>query len=465
MNGSNQLKAPRPGGVGELLALALPIIISTACDGIMVFTDRLMLSRLGPDSMNAAMSGGISIQVAMFFFIGLTGYSTALAAQYFGAGQKRNSSAAGFQAFLVALVSVPVVLLWVFPARLISARLGIPESQLVLQSQYMTILAFGSILGMLRHVVSCYFSGIGKPKIVMAATLSALTVNVAAGYTLIFGKFGLPQLGIRGAAIGAVCGWGVAAAILLCAYFGRSNREEFRSRETLRFDEDIMKKLLRFGYPAGLELFLNFLSFSAVIQMFQSLGTYVATATTILFNWDLIAFIPLLGIEISVTSLVGRHMGAGKTGIAERTVWSAVKTGMVYSAITFVLFAAVPGALVAVFRPDVPTQSYTDAVPLASSMIRLASLYVLAEAMMCAFVGALRGAGDTFFTMAWSVSAHWLFFIVLWLMFRVFHFAPLAGWGAVIGIFLCFCALLYLRFRSGRWTKISVIGKLEEEAE
>ena len=463
MTGSDLRKSPLPGGVRELLTLALPIIISTACDGIMIFTDRLMLSRLGSDAMNAAMSGGVSIQVAVFFFIGLTGYSTALAAHYFGAGQKRNSSATAFQAFLIALVAVPVVMLWLAPANFISVKLGIPEAQRALQSQYMFILAAGTIFGLVRHVMSCYFSGIGKPKIVMIATLTALTVNVALGYTLIYGKFGFPQLGIKGAAIGAVCGWTAAAVILVTAYFRRANREEFSSSRTLHFDWSIMKKLLTFGYPAGLEMFFNFLAFSAVIQIFQSIGSHVATATTITFNWDLIAFIPLLGIEISVTSLVGRYMGAKDPVTAEKTVYSAIKAGTVYSLITFVLFAAIPGVLVSVFAPDAQSAVFEQARPLAASMIRLAALYVIAEAMMSALVGALRGAGDTFFTMVWSVSAHWLFAITAFVMFKVFHLDPLTGWITTIGIFLFFIVLLYLRFKSGHWTRIDVLGRISRE--
>ena len=81
-----------PGGIRELLILALPMIISTASDGIMTFTDRLFLARVGSEQMNAAMGGGVAVQMLMFFFIGLTGYSTALVAQYYGANENSNSS-------------------------------------------------------------------------------------------------------------------------------------------------------------------------------------------------------------------------------------------------------------------------------------------------------------------------------------------------------------------------------------
>ena len=78
----------------ELLAIALPMVISQTCDTIMMFTDRLFLSRLGPEQMNASMAGGLTCFVMMTFFLGLTGYSTALVAQYLGAGRKDRCATA-----------------------------------------------------------------------------------------------------------------------------------------------------------------------------------------------------------------------------------------------------------------------------------------------------------------------------------------------------------------------------------
>ncbi len=69
------MKSPhREGGVGELLAIALPMVVSSACETLMMFVDRLFLSRLGPEYMNAAMGGGMTCFMFMTFFVGLTGY-------------------------------------------------------------------------------------------------------------------------------------------------------------------------------------------------------------------------------------------------------------------------------------------------------------------------------------------------------------------------------------------------------
>lgn len=291
----------------------------------------------------------------------------------------------------------------------------------------------------------------------MSATIVALIVNVILDYILIFGKFGMPAMSVRGAAIATVSGAFSAIVVLTFAYFSKQNRTEFSILKSFTFDWKIMKKLLYFGYPAGLEMFLNFLAFSVMIFLFHAKGDTVATATTIMFNWDLVSFIPLLGIEIAVTSLVGRYMGAEQPLVARHAAISGIKTGIFYSVVILGLFVFIPETLVRVFHPETFSQVFEDAVPIAVNMIRIAALYVLVEAMFVGLVGALRGAGDTHFTMIASVVAHWSFVPLLWLSLNVFNFSIEFSWFLIVLFFLIFSGVLYHRFRSGKWMKIKVI--------
>lgn len=145
----------------------------------------------------------------------------------------------------------------------------------------------------------------------MMATITALVMNVGLGYLLIFGKLGMPEMRIEGAAVASIASSIAAVTVLVLSYFKKSHRREFGVMNSFHYDRIVMKKLLLFGYPAGIELFLYFLAFTLMIYIFQSQGDIVATASSIMFNWDMAAFVPLLGIEIAVSSLVGRYMGAG----------------------------------------------------------------------------------------------------------------------------------------------------------
>ncbi|MCP4456115.1 MAG: MATE family efflux transporter [Planctomycetes bacterium] len=450
--------AHAPGGIRELLVIALPMVVSHACDTVMVFTDRLFLSRLGAVHMNASMAGGLSCFMAITFFIGLTGYTTALVAQNLGGRRKNQCAKATAQAFIISLIAYPVILLTRPLIHLGFAKSGIPSDQLTLQTSYFNILIYGTIFTLFRTCLSSFFSGIGRTRIVMISALTAMVVNIGMNYVLIFGKLGLPALGIRGAAYGTIAGSVFGLMVLVAVYFGPAIKQEFQVIQAIRFDRRMMAKLLKFGYPAGVEMFLNLVAFTGLILGFHAHSPVTATAVTIMFNWDMVAFVPLIGIEISVMSLVGRYMGAQQPDIARRATLSGLKSGWAYSACILVLFVFLPEQLVALFEPQQADAVFAEAMPMAVRMIRIASLYVMIDAVILVFSGALRGAGDTLWAMCVSVGLHWLLVAILAVLLYGLKLSPETTWLALVGIFLTFSSLFYLRYRSGKWRHIQVLS-------
>jgi MATE family multidrug resistance protein len=129
-----------------------------------------------------------------------------------------------------------------------------------------------------------------------------------------------------------------------------------------------------------------------------------------------------------------------------------------YSLVILVLFVSLPAELVAVFEPRQADAIFSQAAPLATGMLRLAAFYVLADAVMLVFSGALRGAGDTFWAMCASVALHWLLVPVLALFLRVLALPPQAAWLALIAFLLIFSGVFYLRYRSGKWKTLAMAG-------
>ncbi len=351
------------GGMRELLAIALPMVVSQACDTIMMFTDRLFLSRLGPEEMNASMAGGLMCFVMMTFFLGLTGYSTALVAQYLGSGRKDRCATATTQAMLIALTAYPLILLARPLVHFAFAKTGISPGQLTPQIEYFDVVIYATVIGLLRNCMSSFFSGIGRTRIVMISAVTAMLVNVGMNYILIFGKLGFPALGIRGAAYATIIGGCVGLGVLLTTYLSGRTRRTFRVWHSLRFDREAMGKLLRFGYPAGIEMFLNLMAFNAMIIAFHAHSPATATAVTVMFNWDMVSFVPLIGIQIGVMSLVGRYMGAGNPDLAHRSAISGLKCGWLYSVFILMLFVFLPKHLVDVFRPEQVDAIFHEAAP------------------------------------------------------------------------------------------------------
>jgi multidrug resistance protein, MATE family len=451
------LKSRSPGGIQEMIAIAVPMVISSASETIMMFTDRLFLSRLGAEYMSAGLGGHLTAFMMTTFFMGLTGYSTALAAQYLGSGRKNQCAVVLAQALIITAIAFPVILAC-RPLGHMSFRLArIAPTQLVLQQQYFNIMIWGTVLTLARHCFSSFFSGIGRTRIVMLAAFTAMLANVAGNYALIFGHWGLPALGIAGSAYGTVFGSACGLAVLITGYLLPANRAEFGIAASLRFDRQVMSKLVRFGYPAGIEFFMNILAFNLLILLFHSRGLEAAAAVTVVLQWDMVSFVPLIGMNIGVTSLVGRYMGAGRPDIAHKATLSGLKLALTYACCTLVAFSCFPQPLVAMFRAHGDSTVFDHAQPIAVHMLRLTSIYVLADAVNLVFSGALRGAGDTLWAMTISIARHWVLVPTLAVLLFIFHVRIETAWLVLVTVILAFSSVFYFRYRSGAWKKIRVL--------
>ena len=442
----------KPGSIGLVISIALPMIISQAAETAMLFIDRLFLSSLGREHLSAAMGGGMMIFMFMTLFLGVIGYVTALAGQFYGAKSHDSCGKAGAQGLYLSFFSWPLLMCCIPLGLYLLRNAGHDPVQSELEISYFKILAFGTIFGLLRTAFSSFFSGIGKTRIVMISNLIALLVNVLANYTLIFGNFGCPAMGIEGAAIGTLIGSAVGMLIMALLYFSKETDKDYGTRN-LGFDRAVCSKLLRFGVPAGLEFFLTMAAFNFFVQLIHSYGKDAAAAVTITFNWDLVSFLPLTGVSIAMTSLVGRYIGAKSPEDARKTVKSGLKIAMSYGLVMTIIFVTMTTSLVNVFS-DGGSSEYEKVVPLAVTLLRLASIYIIADGILLTFTGALRGAGDTKWPMYVTVAIHWLMAIGCWIMAKKYHADVVTIWCVFIAFVCLMTAILALRYKSGKWQNI-----------
>lgn len=454
-----------PGGIAELWRIALPMVFSSAFDTAMMFIDRLFLARVDPLQMAACMSGGLTCFATMTFPIGIIGYVTALAAHQYGAERKTECARVTTQGLILALIAWPLVLLLAPLAASTFAWAGHAPEQIRLETKYFWICAAGSVFGLLRTALAGFFSGIGRTRPIMLANLAGLLVNSGVGYVLIFGKLGFPALGITGAGIGILCSSLAALLVLVTAYLRRENRSEFRINEAWGYDRALMGRLLKLGLPCGVELLLNLGAFTMIVSLFHSYGARVASAVTIAFNWDMVAFVPMIGLQVAVTSLVGQSLGRGDVPAAIRSAWSGLKMNVVYSGCMLLLFLTVPDLLIRIFRPDAPAADFPEIAAMARTMIMLISIYPLSDGLFLVFSGVLRGAGDTAWAMRASVLLHWSAAVNAILCTKILHLPPVTAWSILVFNFPIFGLVFWLRFRSNRWQGKTVLECGEAAAE
>jgi len=447
----------KPLNLKSLFALALPMVISQASETIMMFADRLFLSSLGRTHIAASMSGGLTTFVFFSFFTGTVGYVNAIIAQYYGAGSKNRCVETLSQGLYLSLLFYPFMLLLIYPVRYFFILAGHTQTQVALEYTYFAILMSASILAVFRSSLVGYFLGTGKTGIVMKANVTGMIINIPLNYILIFGKLGFPALGIRGAAYGTIGGSLAITLILFLAFLKEKYYREYDGTGVWKIRPDLIKRILHFGLPAGVEIFLNVFAFNIYLQLMHSYSEDVAAAVTIAFNWDMVAFIPMLGMGFATTALVGQQKGAGSISGARKAVSLSLWVSSVYALAMMMAFIFGADTLVGFFTRGLSASESAGITPLARSMVRLAAVYTLADISQLIFAGALRGAGDTKWVMYTLVSLHWVLALCSWLFIKVLHLPPIQVWI----FFICFVIVqglfLYARYRGGKWEHIQVI--------
>lgn len=433
----------------ELLRIALPMVVSQGTFALMIFTDRYFMSRIDATHMAAALGGGVAAFFSFCFFSGLLSYANALVAQYLGAGQPEKCPKVVTQGMIMLLLSAPLLILITVLVSGIFAAMGHVPEQVLLEREYYIILMLGSGITLAKVCIASYFAGIGRTHVVMVCDILSLVINVPLCYAMVFGVWGFEPMGIAGAAISTVVSSVLGLLAFLWFYFRAEHREKFQVLSSFVPDRRILRRFLRLGFPSGLELFLNVAAFNLFLLMFQGYGIVQGASATIVFNWDILAFIPMIGLNVGVISLIGRFVGARQMDRANEAMAAAFRLGLAYSATLAVIYISFRYPLVDVFAP--PTGDFSEIRELSAFMMVGLATYAMADAVILVSGGVLRGAGDTRWLMVVSVSLHWAMLVAQFLIIRIFNWDPRVSWLAFVAMILIIAVVYVMRLRGGRW--------------
>ena len=433
----------------ELARIALPMVVSQGTFAVMIFTDRYFMSQIDSVHMAAALGGGVAAFFSFCFFTGLLSYANALTAQYLGAGELEKCSKVVTQGIVITVMCSPVLVAITYFVSGIFENVGHDPVQVELEKAYYIILMLGVVVTLTKTCLSSYFAGIGRTRVVMICDVCGLVFNVPLCYVMVFGKLGLPALGIIGAGLSTIIASVLACLLFILFYMEREHRAKFLVMHSFHIDWGVLRRFWRLGFPSGLELFLNVAAFNLFLLMFQGYGVVEGASAAIVFNWDLLSFVPMIGLNIGVISLIGRFVGANDMARTDEVMSAGFFLGILYSAILAILYISFRFPLVEVFSP--PEGDFSEIRDLSAFMMIGLSSYVMADAIIIISGGVLRGAGDTRWLMYTSVALHWAMLFAQYYVILVWQFGPRVSW-------LTFCAMIFAiaivyiwRLQSGVW--------------
>ncbi|MBM69992.1 MAG: MATE family efflux transporter [Haliea sp.] len=437
------------------------MVVSQSAFALMVFTDRLFLSRIDALHIASALGGGVTFFVSVSLFIGVMSYATALVAQYYGSGQLQKCPRVLVQGVIMAFACQPLLLLIAWGMGGLFAAMGHPPEQVILERQYYYVMMGGAFFALVKACVAGYFCGIGKTRVVMITDVLGVLINVPLTWVLIFGKFGFPELGIRGAALGTVIATACSLLIYAVFFFNRIHRERFHVAEAFHYDRGILRRYVRLGLPSGFETFVGAATFNFFLLLFQSYGITEGAAMAIVFNWDMLNYVPLIGLNIAVTSMIGRYVGSGDMTRANQVIAAGFTVALGFSVLLALFFVLFRYELMMVFAT--PEQDFSAIAALGASMMLGMATYVVADAVILVCSGVLRGAGDTRWLMNTSMTLHVLMLLGQYVMIKHLGVGPLVSWWGFVAMLLALALVYLLRLRGTTWRRPSRLARVMAE--
>jgi MATE family multidrug resistance protein len=456
-----------PGGIREVLKISTPLLISMGSHVMMQFCDRMFLAWSSPIYLQAAMPAGVLAFTLCCWFMELAGYSNTFVAQHHGAGQPIRCSRSTGQGILIALATWIPMLLLIIPGTMLIEKSGHPPAAIEQEIVYFRILMLGSVALPLGAAMSSFFTGRGDTMTTMWVHIIGNAVNIVLDYAMIFGKWGFPEMGIRGAAWATVISSFIGPAILLGLFLSRRYDEKYATRKAFRPDRVLLKKIMTFGVPAATTMLMDVSAFAVFVMVVGSLGGRSLTANNAAFSINHIVFMPLLGFGIAASTLVGKYQGMRESGYAARaarTAWQIASIYMLFFAITFVVF---PRFYLSFFTKwGSGAIEVEDILPLGRQFLLMMAIWGLFDAANLVLAGALKGAGDTKFVMWYSLGMAWgLWVPVQLILAKVFHVGIVGHW-AWLCTYIAILSLGYAtRFLRGKWKEIEMIGAQPPEAQ
>ncbi|HEV8267409.1 MAG TPA: MATE family efflux transporter [Thermoanaerobaculia bacterium] len=449
-----------PGGGREVLDVGLPLMLSQASYTVQVFVDRLFLTWYSTEAMAGAMAGGLTTIALVGLFAAVGEYLTAFVAQYHGAGRRERIGPAVWQGIYFAVGSGLLVAALAPFAGAYFALAGHSAPLLASEATFARILMRGSTATILMATLASFFAGRGKTRVVLLVNVVATAVNCVLDGLLIFGRGGFPRMGVAGAALATVISQVVGAALLLALFFTRRNRARYATASGWRFDRELFARLLRFGLPAGLQLFLEVIAFSLFLLIVGRIGTDALAASALAFNLNMIVFMPMLGLSVAVSSLVGRYLGAGRPDDAARATFSAFGMSVVFMATCGAVYVLLPRLLLLPYAAGADARAFAPVGDLTVVLLRFVAFYSIFDMMNVVFAGGLKGAGDTRFPLLLTaVLSIFALLLPAYLLCVVGNGGVLAAWSAATAYVALLGPLMLKRFLGGRWRTMSLIER------
>lgn len=450
-----------------VVALAMPLFVNSGIQALLNLTDTWFIGRLSTDATAAIGATYWFVIVAILFFGGAGLAVQTFAAQAYGAGDNRAAGRAVWGGVWSMIIVAPAFVAIAFCGPVLIGWLHLEAHVAQMAGEFWFPRALGSVFAVGIWGLTGFFNGVGRTRVTLIVMTFVAVINALLNQLFIF-RFGWGVAGAGWATTAALAAGNILALLLFCSHAVDRN---FHSRGTWREGRSEFSRLLRVGFPIGLFPAIDVAGLAAFQAMQVSAGAIGGAATQIVMMLTSLAYLPTMGFALAGTTLVGQSIGAGDKDWANRTGNATIGLAVGYMGLVTVFLALVGPWLVPLFvNPADPNAAAV--IAMGRTLLWFAAGYQLFDGLNLGAGFCLRGAGDMRVPTLAIIILSCFGFIPFTHMFTFaagqgwVDFLPQFGFGAVGGwavalVYTCLLgSMLYLRWRSGAWRKISIGQKL-----
>jgi MATE family multidrug resistance protein len=430
------------------LQLAYPVIVGMLGHTFVQFVDNVMVGQLGTAELAAISLGNSFVFIGMSLGIGFSTAITPLVAEADAAQLPDRAKAVFAHGIVWCTILGLLLFLGVYAAKPIMYQMGQPPEVVELAFPYLKWVAVSLFPLVVFQAFKQFTDGMSLTRYAMYATVLANLINVLVNYVLIFGKWGFPQWGVTGAAIGTlVSRITMLAALILLMYFHKRLSFYIRGLFQMTLSSTLMKRIFALGFPSALQMLFEVSFFTSAIWVCGMLGKNPQAANQIALNISSMTFMVAMGLSVAAMIRVGNQKGLQRFSDLRRIAQSVFLLTLLIDIVFAVVFIVGKDAFPWLYLETSTAADVLEVVAIASSLFWVAAFFQIFDGAQVVALGALRGLQDVIVPTWICFAAYGL--VGFPIMFYLGLYTECAATGVWIGLLsglVASAAMLYLRF-------------------
>jgi putative MATE family efflux protein len=436
----------------DILKIATPVIIGSLAMTVLNVTDTAFLGRIGETELGASAIGGV-----LYFVFAMIGVSIGTGTQIIisrRAGEKKEDSIGTiFDQSLIILLVTSVVLFAIL------AFGAPPVLRMILSNQelyeaavaFLKFRSFGIFFVLLGTAFRSFYVGIAKPKVFGYYSFLMAAINIFLGYSMIFGNFGFPKMGIAGAGLASSISELIA---LIYIWMYTMFKKEYKSYLLLKFkgySNSLTTKILELSAPIILQNILSMGAWFVFFVFIEKIGQHELAISNVVRGAYMISMTPFWGFSVASNSMISNIIGQDRKEDVLELLKKIIRLTVLVAIVMISINLIFEDQILSIFTSD--PKMIKDSV----SCFRIVDLALVLFAIAIVSINAVSGTGATKVAMYIEIAAIFIYMLYNYLMTFVFKSSVEVVWYSEIIYWLFTGAACFIYIRSGAWKKLKNI--------